>query len=297
MQQQTVNSQHQIYPPLDDQQPSTSTQKQSVQSQPAELEPRANTLTRVPQEPVITIRTPMIVSQPSTSSAHDKMQKRASIDVASPTPAAPAEPMREVRIAPEVQRHQYSPGPDLRPPAGGNDSPPQSHASSRTSLNVWSDHFEQYTGKTAKYLGPNKIGRGRASQAAHAQVDDEPTPLGPTGKPILYVGGDPNAALLTRRSTLGSTRDYRAPPPPPKAIDDSAPTAAAQKLMQAVGDDKGSLPELHAIDAAPVVLSREEVARMSSQRRQEVIRIHEEEELIRANPLRYLFHPAVRVSA
>jgi hypothetical protein len=67
--------------------------------------------------------------------------------------------------------------------------------------------------------------------------------------------------------------------------------------MQAVGDDKGSLPELHAIDAAPVVLSREEVARMSSQRRQEVIRIHEEEELIRANPLRYLFHPAVRVSA
>lgn len=64
----------------------------------------------------------------------------------------------------------------------------------------------------------------------------------------------------------------------------------------------GSLPDLpHGAAASPslVGLSRDEVARLSSQRRQEVARIREEAELLRSNPLRalrYLYHPAVRVS-
>lgn len=65
----------------------------------------------------------------------------------------------------------------------------------------------------------------------------------------------------------------------------------------------GSLPDLQQPAASSLTdaagLSREEVARLSSQRRQEVQRMREEAELMRNNPLRglrYIYHPAVRVS-
>lgn len=42
-------------------------------------------------------------------------------------------------------------------------------------------------------------------------------------------------------------------------------------------------------------LRREDAARLASQRRQEILRDQEDRALLRANPLRYLFHPAFKV--
>lgn len=61
-------------------------------------------------------------------------------------------------------------------------------------------------------------------------------------------------------------------------------------------ESKTSLPDATTLDHSPVPMSREEVSRLSSQRREELRRMREEDELLRRNPLRYLFHPAVRVS-
>ncbi|KRX72083.1 Junctophilin-3 [Trichinella sp. T6] len=62
-------------------------------------------------------------------------------------------------------------------------------------------------------------------------------------------------------------------------------------------DTRGSLPDLLELDNTPLVLTREEIARLSSQRRQELLRNRQEAEMIRRNPLRLfclLFRPEVK---
>lgn len=74
--------------------------------------------------------------------------------------------------------------------------------------------------------------------------------------------------------------------------------------------DRGSLPDLNELAEHGISLKREDAARLgkhnkttafqinlnlASQRRQETQRLLEEEELLRANPLRYIYHPALRV--
>lgn len=61
-------------------------------------------------------------------------------------------------------------------------------------------------------------------------------------------------------------------------------------------EGRGSLPNLVELEMSGVHLRREEAARLASQQRQELQRLLEEEQLLRSNPLRYLFHPAFRVS-
>lgn len=61
-------------------------------------------------------------------------------------------------------------------------------------------------------------------------------------------------------------------------------------------EGRGSLPNLVELEVSGVHLRREEAARLASQQRQELQRLLEEEQLLRSNPLRYLFHPAFRVS-
>ncbi|KRZ72008.1 Junctophilin-3 [Trichinella papuae] len=59
-------------------------------------------------------------------------------------------------------------------------------------------------------------------------------------------------------------------------------------------DTRGSLPDLLELDNTPLLLTREEIARLSSQRRQELLRNRQEAEMIRRNPLRLfclLFRP------
>lgn len=61
-------------------------------------------------------------------------------------------------------------------------------------------------------------------------------------------------------------------------------------------EGRSSLPNLVELEVSGVHLRREEAARLASQQRQELQRLLEEEQLLRSNPLRYLFHPAFRVS-
>ncbi|VDO34857.1 unnamed protein product [Onchocerca flexuosa] len=59
-------------------------------------------------------------------------------------------------------------------------------------------------------------------------------------------------------------------------------------------EGRGSLPNLVELEVSGVHMRREEAARLASQQRQELQRLLEEEQLLRNNPLRYLFHPAFR---
>lgn len=58
---------------------------------------------------------------------------------------------------------------------------------------------------------------------------------------------------------------------------------------------KKSLPEVSG-PLPPPAMSREEVSALGSARREEVRRMHEETEKLRANPLLYLVSPQVKVT-
>jgi hypothetical protein len=107
---------------------------------------------------------------------------------------------------------------------------------------------------------------------------------------------------LNRRSTLASPRDR----PGAKGRES---LFGWEHAAEAANDDRGSLPNIAELSAQGIHLRREDAARLgkrccssvlnpvvlASQRRQEAQRVLEEEELLRANPLRWLYHPAVRV--
>ncbi|KPJ06506.1 hypothetical protein RR48_14245 [Papilio machaon] len=57
---------------------------------------------------------------------------------------------------------------------------------------------------------------------------------------------------------------------------------------------KKSLPDVAALPRADGGMSREEVSALGSARREEVRRMHEETEKLRANPLLYLVSPQVK---
>ncbi|KAK6052319.1 hypothetical protein COOONC_10175, partial [Cooperia oncophora] len=85
--------------------------------------------------------------------------------------------------------------------------------------------------------------------------------------------------ILNRRSTLAGSRDRR---------------AAGAEPVQDSNENLGSLPNLAELESSGVRLRREDAARLASQRRQEMLRDQEDQALLRANPLRYLFHPAFK---
>ena len=64
--------------------------------------------------------------------------------------------------------------------------------------------------------------------------------------------------------------------------------------LDASGENRGSLPNLNDLESSEIYLRREEAARLASRQRQELQRQLEEEELLKSNPLRYLFHPAFK---
>lgn len=60
---------------------------------------------------------------------------------------------------------------------------------------------------------------------------------------------------------------------------------------------KKSLPDVAGMPRESGGMSREEVSMLGSARREEVRRIHDETEKLRANPLLYLVSPQVKVGA
>ncbi|OQV23514.1 hypothetical protein BV898_02631 [Hypsibius exemplaris] len=61
-----------------------------------------------------------------------------------------------------------------------------------------------------------------------------------------------------------------------------------------MGASRGSMPDIFAAVTEESPLSREEVSRLSQERREAVRRRKEEEERMRKNPLLLIFHPALR---
>lgn len=59
---------------------------------------------------------------------------------------------------------------------------------------------------------------------------------------------------------------------------------------------KKSLPDVQQLPRQTDAMSREEVSALGSARREEVRRLNDESERLRANPLLYLVSPPVRVS-
>lgn len=115
--------------------------------------------------------------------------------------------------------------------------------------------------------------------------------------------------LLNRRSTIVNTRENSRQRVPPihsvYGVDDSSfrqdqqqqqPSSSSYDHHQINGrEERGSLPNLEDLAGQPLQLGREEAAKLASQRRQDVHKQMEEEELLRQNPLRYLTHPSFRV--
>ncbi|KAM3721409.1 Junctophilin-3 [Dirofilaria immitis] len=93
---------------------------------------------------------------------------------------------------------------------------------------------------------------------------------------------------LYRRSTLATASDKRLE----DVVRRGRGNDSDDEFNETEG--RGSLPNLVELEVSGVHLKREEAARLASQQRQELQRILEEEQLLRNNPLRYLFHPAFR---
>lgn len=179
------------------------------------------------------------------------------------------------------QQHNYASA------SPAHHQPQRSQASSRVSL-AMNDHYDQYVG---------------TSTVAPATTQNAPNP----GVSLAYH----------RRCTLANSRDLAAaaaaaaaasPTGRPAQLRGTGPPAedaisyageSAEPLKKAIAEGpvepRGSLPDVSELSREPLILGREECSRLSSQRRQELQRIAEEAELLRNNPLRYLFHPAVKV--
>jgi hypothetical protein len=129
-------------------------------------------------------------------------------------------------------------------------------------ISLSDDHFDQYT--MGKSEDGSRIRRNRPSLTRQSEVH-------------------PDGMGLNRRSTLASARDRR---------DTAGPTKSTG--LGDAKEDRGSLPNLAELEGQGVKLNREDAARLASARRQEDQRLREEEELLRVNPLRYIYHPALR---
>uniref|UniRef100_A0AC34QSW9 Uncharacterized protein n=1 Tax=Panagrolaimus sp. JU765 TaxID=591449 RepID=A0AC34QSW9_9BILA len=133
-------------------------------------------------------------------------------------------------------------------------------------LSLSDDHFDQYTlSRNLSEAEGTKLRRNRPSLTRQSEVNAD-------------LGG------INRRSTMASASDRK-----------NAPITrnTSSKGLES-REDRGSLPNIAELEGTGIKLNREDAARLASQRRQEAQRIMEEEELLRANPLRYLFHPALR---
>lgn len=190
--------------------------------------------------------------------------------------------------------------------AGAQNSSPSisrtpSQSSSRYSINqVINDHFDQYA-----------IAANPAAQKMFQSRQQRYDPVPGASDSDSSTGGGASGG---RRSTLATTKEFRsllaaasnAHNNPPSTSASAVAEGLRQRFVGAAAEEsdlfllhrtesKTSLPDATLLDHTPVRMGRDEAARLSSMRREEIRRLHEEEELLRSNPLRYLFHPAVRV--
>ncbi|KAF1768595.1 hypothetical protein GCK72_000407 [Caenorhabditis remanei] len=192
------------------------------------------------------------------------------IDPSIPSVSVQQEEEKPLILQPQSQLNQ--PG-----PSNLNTQAPPNVMSSRFSLS--DDHYDQYVmagGSQQQQQQQSKLRRNRPSLMRQADVNES------------CAGA---SSGLNRRSTLASARDRNGDVNHPGAI---GKDQAARLTSGTDGDNMGSLPNLAELETQGVRMRREEAARLAGQRRQEVLREHEEQALLRANPLRHLLQPAFR---
>uniref|UniRef100_A0A1I7V515 Junctophilin n=1 Tax=Caenorhabditis tropicalis TaxID=1561998 RepID=A0A1I7V515_9PELO len=152
--------------------------------------------------------------------------------------------------------------------------------SSRFSLS--DDHYDQYVmagGSQQQQQQQQKLRRNRPSLMRQADVNES-------------CAGGGTSGGLNRRSTLASARDRNGDVNHQTGALGAA--HAAKLATSSDGENMGSLPNLAELETQGVRMRREEAARLAGQRRQEVLREHEEAALLRANPLRHFLQPSFR---
>uniref|UniRef100_A0A914I891 Junctophilin n=1 Tax=Globodera rostochiensis TaxID=31243 RepID=A0A914I891_GLORO len=186
----------------------------------------------------------------------------------------------------------------LRRPHPGRGNVRTRGSSSTMSLN--DDHWDQYLLKAAR-AGPStsavsseqqnilteaRLRRNRPSLMRQCEV---------VGASIFAGSDSPESSAkagggaLNRRSTLATAARVgtTAPIHSVYGADDSFRHEQTMP-MSTDNNERGSLPNLDELANQPIVLPREEAARLASQRRLATQRLQEEEERLRQNPLRYL---------
>uniref|UniRef100_A0A183BK07 Junctophilin n=1 Tax=Globodera pallida TaxID=36090 RepID=A0A183BK07_GLOPA len=205
--------------------------------------------------------------------ANHFLANHVSFDPASPS-SAMAFPIAEQPPQQPIQRGSSGEhGGTTEEWAPGAHSPPQHMADSEF-------------GGTANILTEARLRRNRPSLMRQCEV---------IGASIFTGGDSPESSskagggALNRRSTLATAARVgtTAPIHSVYGADDSFRHEQTMP-MSTDNNERGSLPNLDELANQPIVLPREEAARLASQRRLATQRLQEEEERLRQNPLRYL---------
>ncbi|KAL3102138.1 hypothetical protein niasHS_003547 [Heterodera schachtii] len=172
---------------------------------------------------------------------------------------------------------------------------------SSSTMSLTDDHWDQYLLKAAR-AGPStsafsdqqnslieaRLRRNRPSLMRQCEVIGASTFDSPAESSSNAGGG----GIVNRRSTLATAARSggMAPIHSVYGTDDSFQHEQKMATQQTAteNNERGSLPNLDELANQPIILPREEAARLASQRRLAVQRLQEEEELLRQNPLRYL---------
>ncbi|VDO51289.1 unnamed protein product [Haemonchus placei] len=191
-----------------------------------------------------------------THSKHASFEQNLSVDIVDASYLTPVAPAPQSQLG-IPQSGQLSP--HMGNHIGSQQQQQQPYFFMSVFVQFSDDHFDQYV--MAGTSGQPRLRRNRPSLMRQSDVNDA-------------------TSMLNRRSTLASSRDRR----------------AAEQVVQDIStsENMGSLPNLAELESSGVRLRREDAARLASQRRQEMLRDQEDQALLRANPLRYLFHPAFK---
>lgn len=127
------------------------------------------------------------------------------------------------------------------------------------------------------------------------------------------VHHSPSATTVNTKESLG-TLPRQPSQDVPSSLSSQNPISTSRGMLTQRNPPLGKIPKLGSINMggsirvsmpdifaaataeAPPPLSREEVSRLSSERREAVRRMRDEEEKMKKNPLLFIFHPAVKVS-
>ncbi|XP_053612936.1 junctophilin-1 isoform X1 [Plodia interpunctella] len=144
--------------------------------------------------------------------------------------------------------------------------------------------------RAATPAGNGHLASGRGSISRASSRENQPFEESLLRKRTLGQEISPSPYQPKRTESLFVPQNPAPPPPAPMAGGGGRKMLSTPQTLQR----KKSLPDVAGMPRAPDAMSREEVSALGSARREEVRRMHEETEKLRANPLLYLVSPQVK---